>query len=83
MLRRQRHHHWRRGEAIVLRSGGDEVEERLPHSLSRVLIETLEHHGELERVVGPELHLFAPVGIEKAVAIEGDEATDELAESVI
>ena len=58
---------------------GQPVEERLPHGGGSVAVEALEHHGDAQDVVAAEGDLLAPLRIEELLAVEGDEALDQLA----
>src|SRR5215218_7276632 len=62
-----------RREAEVLRSGGQPVEERAPDGLRLLLIETLEHHRDVEDVPWAEGDLLAPMGGKQCLAVEGDD----------
>ena len=79
MPRRQGGDEGRRLQREVVRPRGQPVEERLPHGGGGIAVEALEHHGDAQDVVAAEGHLLAPLRIEELLAIEGDEALDQVA----
>ena len=67
-------------EREILRGRGDPIEKRPPDFGSARLVDALEEHRDVERVVGTECRLLAPTGIEETVGVERDEPRDEAAE---
>ncbi len=53
------------------------MEERLPNRLGLLLVESLEHHPDLEAIAEPQVDDLPPVWIEEIVGIEVDELTDQ------
>ena len=67
----------------VLRRGCQPVEERAPGGLRLLLIETLEHHRDVEDVPRAEGDLLAPMGVEQRLAVEGDDLANQSPKRVV
>ncbi len=67
----------RRRVRKIVRRCRHPVEKRLPRGFRLRLADPLEHHRDIERVVGAKRRLLAPVRIEEALGVERDEARDQ------
>ena len=64
-------------ELEVFRRACDRVQEGFPDRLRLTPIEPLEHHRDLQHVVGAQANLFAPMRIQQAARVEVDDQADQ------